>query len=139
MRISIVFLLAIVIPFNAIGQQSEKELIEKIQARWIEALNESETFESFYTERSGLLLNDELFIGIENINRQLLILKKEVGQFTNYKVIEVFQLRENQKFVLGEYKTHNGYILNTIIGWMDSNSIAQEEIQARPTTTTGHY
>lgn len=116
-RFFIVFLLTLPIPFNAIGQQSAKESVEKTQSNWLMALNESKNVDSFYNAQSGILLNDESSVGIKSLNKALQNLKHKVGKFTDYRSIEEFKLRENQKFVLGTYKTQNGDILNTIIGW----------------------
>ncbi|TPN89207.1 nuclear transport factor 2 family protein [Aquimarina algicola] len=122
----LIFLLITSISNNTIGQQLENESSEKIQRSWLESLKSSKNLESFYSENSGIMINDELFIGLEDINKQLLTLIKNVGQLNIYKSLEVYQLRENQKFVLGTYETLNGKTLSTIIGWKNKGKWTKE-------------
>ncbi|MEL6303668.1 MAG: hypothetical protein AAFQ20_02655 [Bacteroidota bacterium] len=101
----------------AIGQQGQSESTEKIQTAWLEALKSSESLASFYTEQSGIMLNDALHISAEEIRKQLSTFSKKVGLLKTYSQTEVFQLRDNQKFVTGTYETTNGKTLSSIIGW----------------------
>ena len=100
-----------------IGHQIEGNSTHAVQAEWLEGLNNSSSLESFYSENSGIMINDELFIGIEAISKQLQDLINNIGQFNNYKPLEEHQLRNHQKFVLGEYKTINGDIYTAITAW----------------------
>ena len=122
----IIFLLTISISNNTICQQLKSESTEKVQAAWLEALGNSKSLEPFYSESSGIMLNDELFMSLEEINNQLLALIKNVGQFNSYKTLEVYQLRDNQKFVLGVYETASGKVLSTITGWKNKNKWTKE-------------
>ena len=111
-------LLLAAIPINTSGQQLERESTEKVQDDWLKALNGSKNLNSFYSENSGILLNDDMYIGIKEINKQILVLKKNVGKFDSYKILGKYQLqRVNQKFILGEYKTVSGDVYTSIIGW----------------------
>lgn len=58
----LLFLLVISIPINTMGQQLEMESSEKVQIDWLEALNNSDNLKPFYSETSGIMLNDKLYI-----------------------------------------------------------------------------
>ncbi|WP_422857773.1 hypothetical protein ACOKFD_09830 [Flagellimonas sp. S174] len=122
----LIFLLITFVPNDIIGQQLKNESSEKVQMSWLKSLKSSKSLASFYSESSGIMLNDELYIGLEEINKQLLILIKNVGQLNNYTPFEVYQLRENEKFVLGTYDTSNGITLSTIIGWKNKGKWTKE-------------
>ena len=124
--IYLLVLLTIVMPIRAIGQQFEKESIENIQEEWLYALNNGAPLNPFYTENSGLMLNDTLIIGAEEIVTQLLFLKKKVETFESYKIIEEHRLRDNQKFAFGEYITTGGGVFRSIIGWKKGGKWTKE-------------
>ena len=113
----LLLLLTFYIPNPAIGQQSNRDSTEAVQANWLAALNNSKSLSSFYSDNSGILLNDELFIGVDEINKQLQAFIKITGHFKNYNLLEVHQLRDHQMFVLGEYKTISGEIYSAITAW----------------------
>ena len=122
----LVFFLVVSISIKAIGQVLKREASEQAQASWMESLKTGKSLESFYAEGSGILLNDELSIGLEEINNQLSALIKKVGRLTTYTPIEVHQLRDQQKFVLGSYKTANGITLSSVIGWKNKGKWIKE-------------
>ncbi|MEM6892415.1 MAG: hypothetical protein AAF554_01915 [Bacteroidota bacterium] len=111
------FLVLLLCSNAAIGQQEQSESTEKIQTAWLEALKDSEGLEAFYTAQSGIMLNDELHIGAEEIKKQLLAFTEKVGQFKQYTPLETHQLRDNEKFVAGTYETTKGNTLSSITGW----------------------
>ena len=108
------------------GQQLAEESTDSIQIEWLDAVKKSKNLEPFYIENSGILLNNTVYIGLEEINKQLLDLKRNAGQLSNYKKLEVHQLRDNQKFELGVYSTESGNIFTTIIGWKLGTKWAKE-------------
>ena len=105
------------VPAVVVGQQVDQESTETIQVDWIEALNNSNSLKSFYLESSGLMLANTLFIGIEGISNQLMTFTSNIGKISSYRTLEEHQLRDNQKFVLGEYITDGEKVFSTIIGW----------------------
>ncbi len=110
----------------AVGQELKGDPSEQLQASWLESLRSGKSLQSFYSEGSGILLNGELFLGLEEINNQLSALIEKVGQFNSYAVIEVHQLRNEQKFVLGSYKTAKGITLSSVIGWKNKGKWIKE-------------
>jgi len=113
----VLLFLLISAPSHLIGQPPNSEITEKVQNDWLAALNNRMSLDSFYSEKSGILINDQLFIGTAVIHKQLQALIKNVQHFHSYNLIEKYQLRAHQKFALGAYRTSSGAIYSSIIAW----------------------
>lgn len=109
-----IFLLTTVGVSQAMAQTSNKSTSE-VQEDWLKALQGSESLMSFYSQNSGILIGDSLYVGWDKIEGQ--IQKIYTWQFENYTSEETFQLREGQKFEIGFYQTRDGKTYSTIIGW----------------------
>ena len=123
--IFIPFLFTIFFNSNVISQHATEKSIEETQTVWLKALQNSESLELFYTENSGVMINDTLYIGLHKITQQLQKLEDD-KQFESYAAKETYQLRENQKFELGEYNYKNGKTHSSIIGWKKSDTWTKE-------------
>ncbi|MEQ9412947.1 MAG: nuclear transport factor 2 family protein [Cyclobacteriaceae bacterium] len=100
---------------HAIAQQTSNKLTNEVQEDWLRLLQHSENLLPFYTDNSGMLINDSLYVGLDEIAEQI---KKVCSwQIQDYTSEETFQLRENQKFELGSYQSKDGKTYSTIIGW----------------------
>jgi len=122
----VLLVLTFCLPTSTSAQQSESDTLEFIQQQWINGLNYSAGLSSFYSKNSGILLNGELYIGSSEISKQLEILKGKIGEFHNYKVIGEYQIRKNQKFVMGRYQTKDHNIYSSIIGWRKQGTWIKE-------------
>lgn len=98
---------------------------EEIQTKWLSNLSEGKDLKTFYTKNSGILLNDELYIGSVKIKTQL---KEWLGAdtFLSFKTQETHQLRDQQKFEAGEYITASGKRYQTIVGWSKKEKWTKE-------------
>lgn len=121
-----IFLITGLIPFITVGQELKKGSIDNIQIEWLVALNNSVSLESFYIDNSGILLDNTMYIGLEEISKQLRYLVKNAGMFNSYKKLDSHQLQDNEIFILGEYRTSNGFVLSSIIGWKKGDRWTKE-------------
>ncbi len=120
----ILFLFVLFFCDFALSQQTTNKSSEKTQIAWLKALQNSKNLELFYTKNSGIMLNDTLFIGLDKISQKLQA--HGAKQFERYINKGTHQLRENQKFELGEYYAKNGKTYNTIIGWKKNDKWTKE-------------
>lgn len=109
-----------------IGQQIENESTKEVQSKWLKAIRESQSLENFYSQDSGIMIDDELFLGLSEINKSISTLIMRKAQLKSYQITKVYQLRNYQKFVLGVYETENGLSLSSIIGWKYKNNWTKE-------------
>lgn len=93
-----------------------KPQTDQIQNEWIAALNTSSSLARFYSDNSGLLLSGAITKS-DKISDRLKDFVTKNGQVISYVLLETFQLRENQKFVLGKYVTSSGKSFYSIIAW----------------------
>ena len=120
---SLFTLILIVIIDNAIAQSHETK---NIQNDWVSSFNQSGDLKPFYREASGILQENKLITGGENIGKKWLELHSQAGAITEYKLIETIQLIETSKFELGAYLTEKGSSYYTIIGWRNNNGWYKE-------------
>ena len=113
----LLFLFIVWKPFSASSKQMQNQSTEKVQNSWLKTLKSSGNLDRFYSENSGIMINDELFTGTNQVSKKVLELKKGVGEIESYTVEKTYQIRRRQKFALGTYHTKSGAILNSIIGW----------------------
>jgi len=116
---------SVLVPLKLTGQEIDSTLT-KINSEWVKSFNDSKNLKSYYSENSGLLLSDTLYVGIVSIEQQLENLKKHIPDLASYEALNVYQLYDDSKFVLGHYTAKGGAQYNSIIGWRKENSWIKE-------------
>ena len=107
-------LLGLICPSLA-AQEFEDGPTEPIQESWMAQLAAQKSLETYYTDRSGLLMDDKLYQGLSAIEQQL---AQEFPEgFSSYQAMETHQLRPNRKFVYGRYQAPDGTMYASVIGW----------------------
>ncbi len=114
--LGVLYFFGLLMPLKLAGQETDSTLT-KINSEWVKSFNDSKNLKSYYSENSGLLLNDTLYVGITAIEQQLKGLKKHIPNLDSYEVLNVYQLYDGSKFVLGNYKVQGKVQYSTIIGW----------------------
>ena len=125
-RTTIKFTISIFISILFLTSQNIKAQTEEIQQQWIQALNNSQSLEPFYNQNSGIYQQNRLFTKMDEISKRWINFQDQEGSITVYKILDTFQLRENQKFELGWYKTEKGSTYYTIIGWRNKDRWIKE-------------
>lgn len=95
---------------------AQKPTSAQIQKNWLQTLNIGGDLNAFYGDKAGLFIKDQLFTEQEDIVDQLAKLKTEALGPLSYKIVDTYQLRDQQKFQLGYYQ-HGAKTYYSIIGW----------------------
>lgn len=96
------------------------------QQKWLLAFNNDADLHHFYSDQSGVLLNDVLITGVDKINQEIKVLKGQMSGKVHYERLDEFQIHDNSKFEYGIYKDALGKSFFSVIGWRNNNAWVKE-------------
>ncbi|MEO0341433.1 MAG: nuclear transport factor 2 family protein [Bacteroidota bacterium] len=108
---------------------SAQEAPEQQQKAWLKTLNKGNDLIDFYPYNCGLLWKDSLYIDRAVIDQKYQAWKKAAKKKIKYTQLGVYEIRPNQKFILGKYTSGKSKSYLSAIGWSLKDDFWQKELE----------